>query len=76
MVLSPKVSSGNYQLVVDLINPDLKTWKVNTLNALFEAHEVALIQSILVSNGGKEDKLVWSPTKNGIFSIRSAHHLH
>ncbi|KAG2670656.1 hypothetical protein I3760_14G096100 [Carya illinoinensis] len=66
-VLSPKVSSGSYQFVSNSIDHDLKSWNVNSLNSLFEPQEAKSIQSIRISKGCKEDKLVWLHMKNGIF---------
>lgn len=53
-VLSPKVSSGRYHFVPDLIDLDLRVWKVNSLIELFESHQVEMIKSIPISIGGGE----------------------
>lgn len=45
------------------------------LQQIFSPTKIHAIIAIPVSNDAREDKLVWSPTKNGLFSVHSAYHL-
>lgn len=76
MVLSPIVKIEKDAKVAGLIDYDLMGWKVDMLNNLFSPQDADLIKSIPISIGEREDKLVWHYTKDRIFSVRNAYHLH
>ncbi|KAG6692602.1 hypothetical protein I3842_10G122900 [Carya illinoinensis] len=69
-------TSDEVRMVADLIGPSLRRWDDNTLTTLFTQQEVDLIKSIPISLGKREDKMVWGGTINGIFSVKSAYHMH
>lgn len=58
-----------------LIDDQNHCWKLNLLQQIFFPAEIHAITTIPISSVAREDKLVQSPTKNGLFSVRSAYHL-
>ncbi|XP_026410582.1 uncharacterized protein LOC113305796 [Papaver somniferum] len=55
-----------------LIDHDMKCWKLETINALFDRNTVSEILKIRIPFNG-EDKLRWEPTSNGSFTVKSAY---
>ena len=55
--------------VSELIIKELGVWDANILKVFFREEEVRAIQSIPLSNTHQADKMIWSGTKNGLFSI-------
>lgn len=76
MIQTPIASLDVDAKVAELIDTDLKWWKESLLGTLFTSEEVDLIKSIPINIGGKDDKLVWHFSNNGLFSVKSAYHLH
>ncbi|XP_042956310.1 uncharacterized protein LOC122292152 [Carya illinoinensis] len=62
--------------VSDLIEPGSRSWKYQTLTKYFSQQEIDLIRAIPISLGNREDRIIWGGTKNGLFSVKSAYHLH
>lgn len=62
--------------VADLMVLGQKSLDEPVLNNLFSQQEVELIKTIPISLGNREDRLTWEGTNNGIFSVKSAYHLH
>ena len=60
-------------LVGELIDHENVRWKPDVLVALFLPYEVDIIQSIPLSSCFSEDKLVWTESPNGKFSVHSAY---
>lgn len=57
----------------DLIDPSSGSWKIKLIQSIFLPHEADSITGIALSSLLPDDKLVWAPTGNGRFSIRSAY---
>lgn len=79
--LSNRIQSPMFMLyeqatVVELIHEDHPCWKENVLQDLFSTKEANIIKSIPLSSSGREDQQVWHYTKNGLFIVQSAYHLH
>lgn len=51
-------------------------WKVELLHDLLSIEKANIILSILLSLVDREDQQVWYYTKNGLFTVKSAYHLH
>ena len=61
--------------VCDLIDPNTGTWKSKTIRSIFLPHEADVIASIALNSHLPDDRLVWAPTPNGRFFIRSAYQI-
>ncbi|KAF5470770.1 hypothetical protein F2P56_011261 [Juglans regia] len=61
--------------VSDLIDPQVQQWKEPLLQELFTQQEIIDIKSIPISMRGREDKLVWQFTTNGLYTVKSGYHL-
>ncbi|KAG6647478.1 hypothetical protein CIPAW_07G081700 [Carya illinoinensis] len=60
--------------VCDLFQPGQRRWNENMLKQLFLEEEIKAITSIPISSRGREDRLTWSLTSNGLYSINSGYH--
>lgn len=56
-----------------LIDPDTKTWTFNLISKLFTSEVGSSICNIPLSLLGAKNKQTWKPTKNGLFSVKSAY---
>ena len=74
-VTSPRMFLQADILVQELINEDTTEWKSSVIDALFLPHESDIIKSIPISSRLPPDKLIWTETRNGLFTVRSAYHL-
>ena len=74
-VTSPRLFLQASTWVQELINEDNAEWKSSVIDALFLPHEADIIKSIPISSRLPPDKLIWTETRNGLFSVRSAYHL-
>lgn len=54
---------------------ETREWKRDLISQIFKSEEVVVILSIPISEIGFENKLIWRPTKEGYFSVKSVHHL-
>ncbi|XP_042958006.1 uncharacterized protein LOC122293492 [Carya illinoinensis] len=61
--------------VEELINVQKGEWDEAKIRAIFVPEEAEKILSVPLSSRGTKDKLIWGPSKKGIFSIRSAYFL-
>ena len=58
-----------------LIDVNLMRWNVNLLKEIFLPRDVEVIQQIPLSFRKPRDKLIWTGTPNGKFSVRSVYRL-
>jgi hypothetical protein len=58
-----------------LIFPDTRLWNAPLIDTIFDAPEAAIIKNIPLSRRGSLDTIIWTATKNGVYSVQSAYHL-
>ena len=75
MVISPKCDLPCGPRVSALINSATKEWKVDLIKQCFIPQDVEAILSIPLSAHGARDRLIWTVSRNGKFSVRSAYRL-
>jgi hypothetical protein len=75
--LSMFLESGLYcdALVSDLIDSSILGWNCSLIDSIFPANVAKIIKSIPLCPSLPPDKIIWSGTSNGMFSVRSAYHL-
>jgi hypothetical protein len=61
--------------VADIINRDANWWDIPLIEQIFTEDTVEKICSIPINHRSQEDKLIWTGTNNGRFSVLSAYHL-
>jgi len=71
---SPRIVAENSR-VADLIDQDLKGWKVDLLKVVFSEDEAKVISNILLSPLLPQNRLIWRGSVHGDFTVRSAYHL-
>ena len=74
-VISPRVFLQANTRVSKLIEASTTSWKTSIVDALFLSHEVETIKSIPLSSRLPANKLVWTKTSNGLFSVSSYYKL-
>ena len=74
-VVSLRVFLGNDAQVAVLIDKEHRCWLQETVDNIFLPHEAATIKSIPLSYGECIDKVFWSHSPDGKYSIRSAYRL-
>lgn len=62
-------------LVRELMLTNNKGWNTDIIESIFWAHDAEIIKAIPLGSMHNKDKLIWHFTKDGCFSVRSAHHL-
>jgi hypothetical protein len=58
-----------------LLDKDTNWWNMALVQQVFVAEEAELICGMAVSPRSAEDKLIWTGTQNGVFTVRSAYHM-
>lgn len=58
-----------------LINPISRWWDVHLIRSVFHPEEAEVICGMLLSPLKQPDKLIWSETRKGYFTVKSAYHL-
>jgi hypothetical protein len=81
----PAAPGGFLQSLVQVLDRDSKVcelldtytnwWNMPLIHEIFSIEEADLIGKLAVSPRAGMDRLVWSCTKNGEFTVRSAYHL-
>jgi hypothetical protein len=74
-VQSPVRILNSDATVSALIHRDLRWWNVSLVHEIFLQDKAELICSIPICPGSQRDRLVWTGTKNGLFTVKSAYHL-
>ena len=74
-VISPPDFFGNDAQVLVLIDHNKRCWIEEVVDNTFLPHEVALIKAIPLSLEDCEDKLFWSRSSNGVYSVKSGYKL-
>ena len=69
MVQSPQTTLHPKAIVSELMDRDTRWWNKTLLENLFSKEEVHLKQSLSVSVSNREDRCIWSGTKNGNFIL-------
>jgi hypothetical protein len=62
-------------LVSDLIDSSIPGWNCSFIDNMFSANVTKIIKSIPLCPSLPPDKIIWSGTSNGMFSVRSAYHM-
>ena len=77
-LISPPVMSvniGEYRKVADLMEIQPRRWKIEVLNQLFSEYVTKKIMYIPISYQDSPDKLIWTASTSGIYSVKSAYQL-
>ncbi|XP_035547372.1 uncharacterized protein LOC118348908 [Juglans regia] len=74
-IVTPRDDDCWCDKVSDIIDPQLKIWQESLLDELFSIQEREGIKAIPISLGGREDKLIWQFTPNGIYTVKSGYYL-
>ena len=73
--MSPIGHLDENAFVVSLINLHSMSWNVPLLQEVFLPRDVELITQIPLSVRRPPDTLIWSGTKKGIFTVKSAYYM-
>lgn len=77
--ITPKIKDGAEESqawrVADLLNPLSLIWDESKLHQLFYQEALEAIRRVKVHGADREDKLFWTRTSNGAFSVKSCYSL-
>lgn len=65
----------NSLVIKDLWLPHAKEWDVALIHNLFPAHTTTTILNTPLNDMIQVDRLVWTPIKDGIYSVKTAYNL-
>ncbi|XP_026378836.1 uncharacterized protein LOC113273311 [Papaver somniferum] len=68
------INTGSYTFVDELIDQERKVWKQDIISQLFDQETAAKILFMRIPLNS-EDKLIWTKTKRGNFTVKSAYHV-
>lgn len=71
---TPRAYPNPHLRIKDLFIPGTKTWDEQKLRNLIEEREVASVLSIRPSSTGVKDKIFWSYTTSGTYSVKSGYY--
>ena len=74
-VITPRLFLHADTRVADLLDSEKGEWRTEVIDTVFLPHEADSIKSIPISARLPPDKLIWSETPNGLFTVRSAYKL-
>lgn len=75
LIHMPLHNLGDDAWVSELIDHDANWWNVDRVESLFPRDIDALICGLAITPRTQHDSLIWSGTKNGLYSVRSGYHL-
>ncbi|XP_042944607.1 uncharacterized protein LOC122278487 [Carya illinoinensis] len=73
-VSTPREPDYWCEKVCDLLEPGQRRWNEELLMEMFSEEEIKAITSIPISARGREDRLTWHLTNNGLYSVKSGYH--
>ncbi|PNX71213.1 ribonuclease H [Trifolium pratense] len=73
-VWSTQQGYTRYNLVKDLINPATNQWNQNLIHQIFLPFEANQILQLPLVEPNSKDELVWSGTKDGLYTVKSGYH--
>lgn len=73
-ILSGPKAPEEPTLVADLIDPATSSWRVELLSRFFDMPTIQQITSIQLRPNYTTDALIWTATKHGTFTVKSAYH--
>ncbi|XP_042962354.1 uncharacterized protein LOC122296618 [Carya illinoinensis] len=74
-VVSPISSLQGDSRAKELIDNQKREWDEEKIRSIFSDDETEQILSIPLSKGKAQDKIIWGPSKKGLFTINSAYYL-
>lgn len=74
-IITPQINFPNNTRVSALIDEENSCWLEDRIRSEFLPYEAKVILSLPLNHGGAADKLIWSATKNGVYTTKSAYQL-
>lgn len=72
-IITLKPNNCTYQRVKELLNQDGVGWNMHILSQLFSAAEIQAIRRTPISTMGLSDRLVWTSSNNGQYTVKSGY---